>query len=175
MHTPATIKENTLIDIYDQYHQPIYRFVYYKTSNVEVARDLTADVFQRLVKTTQQKDISIEQISPWLYRTAQNIVIDYYRKQKFRQHLPLAETLIDDNETPIDTVERKLSAQMVRDALHALTPEQQQVIELKFLQELSNKETAEVMNKPVTAVKALQHRAVAALQRYLNGDTKVTL
>jgi len=173
MHTPVTIKQNSLVEIYDQYHQPIYRYVYYKTGNVEVARDLTADVFQRLVKTIKQKEMPIEQVSPWLYRTAQNIVIDHYRKQKFRQHLPLVETLVDDGEAPADTVERKLSVQMVRSALQILTPEQQQVIELKFLQELSNKETAEIMNKPVTAVKALQHRAVAALQRHLNGKMKV--
>lgn len=174
MHTPATIKQNTLIDIYDQYHQPIYRFVYFKTSNVEVARDLTADVFQRLVKTMEHDEMAIEKVAPWLYRAAQNIVIDHYRKQSFRQHLPLSEALVDESDAPEDLVEQKLSAQVIKTALQLLTPEQKQVIELKFLQELTNKEAAEIMDKPISAVKALQHRAVAALKRHLNGNTKVT-
>ena len=63
--------------------------------------------------------------------------------------------------------EDRISVQQVRAALRQLTPDQQQVITLKFLEGLSNAEVAAVLNKPVGAIKSLQHRALAALQRQL--------
>ena len=63
--------------------------------------------------------------------------------------------------------EKHLQAEQVRAALSHLTPDQQQVITLKFLEGMSNKEVAEITGKPVGAVKSLQHRALAALQRQL--------
>jgi len=135
--------------------------------DVDTARDLTADVFQKLVKAARQPNTPIEQISAWLYRTAHNAVIDHYRRRKFRRHLPLEESLVDDDDDPVATAERQIDAATIRAALCTLTPDQQEVIALKFLQGLSNQETAEIMNKPVTAVKALQHRALGALQRHL--------
>ncbi len=72
-----------------------------------------------------------------------------------------------DESNPAETAERHLDAEIVRHALAALTPEQQAVISLKFGQGMSNAEAAETMEKPITAIKALQHRALAALRRQL--------
>jgi RNA polymerase sigma-70 factor (ECF subfamily) len=63
--------------------------------------------------------------------------------------------------------ERHISAAQVRIALQHLTTDQQQIIALKFLEGLSNEEVANVLGKPVGAIKSLQHRALAALQRQL--------
>ena len=158
--------QQSLVKIYDEYHTPIYRYVSRQGGDGETARDLTADVFQKLVRVIERRT-PIEQISAWLYRTAHNTVIDHYRRQKFRQHLPLDESLVDTDDDPVAAAERNINAAQVRAALSALTPEQQEVISLKFLQGLSNQETAEIMNKPVTAVKALQRRALGGLQRQL--------
>jgi RNA polymerase sigma-70 factor (ECF subfamily) len=103
-----------------------------------------------------------------LYRTAANCVVDHYRRQQHRQHLTLKEELVDAHNDPETMAENHISAETVRAALHHLTPDQQQVIILKFLEELSNQEAADILDKPVGAVKSLQHRALAALQRRLN-------
>ena len=154
-----------LAAIYDDYHQPIYRYVYRHVGEVETARDLTADVFQRLLQAFQQGKGPEQNLQAWLYRAAHNSVVDHYRRQKYRQHLPLQEDLVNVTDDPVAQAEDHISAAEVRSALQHLTPDQRQVLILKFLEGLSNQETAAVLNKPVGAVKSLQHRALAALQR----------
>jgi RNA polymerase sigma-70 factor (ECF subfamily) len=158
----------TLAKIYDDFHQPIYRYIYRQVSDVETARDLTSEVFHRLLKSLQKKKGPDQNLQAWLYRTAYNCVVDHYRRQQHRQHLTLNEELVDVRDNPETAAENHISSELVRTALHHLTPDQQQVIILKFLEGFSNQETANILNKPVGAVKSLQHRALAALQRRLN-------
>ncbi|MEJ2750081.1 MAG: sigma-70 family RNA polymerase sigma factor [Anaerolineae bacterium] len=156
-----------LAAIYDEYQQPIYRYIYRQVGDVEVARDLTADVFQRFLQAVQKGYGPEEQLKAWLYRVAHNKVIDYYRRRQHRQHLPLDERLAEGGESPAALAEKNISATQVREALVHLTPDQRQVITLKFLEGFSNVEVADILNKPIGAVKSLQHRALAALQRQL--------
>ncbi len=156
-----------LAAIYDDYHQPIYRYVYRQVSDVETARDLTAEVFHRLLKAIQKGKGPDRKLQAWLYRTAYNCVVDYYRRQKHRQHLPLNEELVDAKDDPVKLAEGHISAEEVRAALQRLTPDQQQVLTLKFLEGLSNQEIATMLNKSVGAIKSLQHRALATLHRQL--------
>lgn len=156
-----------LAAIYDDNAQPIYRYVYRQVGQVETARDLTAQVFQNLLQAIQNGRGPEENVRAWLYRAAHNAVVDHFRRQQHRNHLPLKEDLATTGDDPVRLAEQRISAETVRAALHRLTPEQRQVITLKFLEGFSNAETAEVMGKPVGAVKSLQHRALAALARQL--------
>lgn len=154
--------------IYDDYHLPLYRYIYRRVGDVDEARDLTADVFQRFLDAVQRGIGPQEHLRAWLYRAAHNAVVDCYRRRAHRRHLPLPdEDFIDDGDDPDRAAESHLLADDVRGALGALTPDQQQVIALKFLAGFSNQETADTLDKPVGAVKALQHRALAALRRAL--------
>lgn len=166
-----TLDRDTLTAIYDDYHQPIYRYVYRLVGDVETTRDLVADVFYRFLQSAQKGSTPSRNPAAWLYRTAHNIVVDYYRRQQHRRHLPLDEGMASRAEEDLmRTADRRLSAARVRAALQHLTPDQQQVIVLKFLEELSTQEVAAVLEKPVGAVKSLQHRALAALRRQLTPD-----
>jgi RNA polymerase sigma-70 factor (ECF subfamily) len=170
--TPAA-EEITVLDraglaaIYDEHYPLIYRYIYRQVGDVELTRDLAAEVFHRLLRSVQKQKHPGQHLKAWLYRTAHNIVVDHYRRQQHRQHLPLDEELIDADDDPAQTAERRASAARVRAALHKLTPQQRQVIALKFLEGLSNQEVAAVLSKPIGAVKSLQHRALAALQQHL--------
>lgn len=155
-----------LTEIYDEHYLPIYRFVYRRVGDVETARDLTADIFRKLLEA-EHRAVQIDNVSAWLYRTAHNTVVDFYRKQKFRRHDPLEEN-VSDGKDEMTQAEQHIDAEAVQSALIHLTLEQQTVISLKFLQGLSNMEVAEIMKKPVGAVKALQFRALAALRRHLD-------
>ncbi|GAB4426092.1 MAG: sigma-70 family RNA polymerase sigma factor [Anaerolineae bacterium] len=157
----------TLAAIYDEYHQPLYRYIYRQVGDVDTARDLTGAVFQRFLQALRQGNGPDEYLRAWLYRAAHNVVIDHYRRQKHRRHLPLGEELLSATDDPVRLAEQQLSAEAVRAALQQLTPDQRQVIALKFLEGMSNHEVAGVLNKPVSAVKSLQHRALAAMQRLL--------
>ena len=157
----------SLAAIYDEFHLPIYRYIYRQVSDVEVARDLAADVFHRLLQAVQKGNGPCQDMKAWLYRTAHNIVIDHYRRRQYRDDLPLFDDIVDKEIDLARTAELRIDAGRVRLAFDQLTPDQQQVIALKFLAGLSNGEVAEIMEKPIGAVKSLQHRALAALQRQL--------
>lgn len=157
-----------LASIYDDYHPALYRYLFRQVGDVETTRDLAAEVFHRLLRALHAGQGPTDHLPAWLYRTAHNILVDHYRRQQHRRHLPLDETLVSDGAGPADEVERRLSAARLRGALCRLTADQQQVVALKFLAELPNEEVAQVLGKPVGAVKSLQHRALAALQRQLS-------
>ena len=163
-----------LAAIYDEQHLPIYRYIYRQVSDAETANDLTSDVFHRLLQAVQRGNGPNQNCRAWLYRTAHNIVVDFYRRSQHRQHLPLNEGMVEADVDPAATAEQQMTADIVRGALDQLTPDQRQVIALKFLSGLTNKEVAEVMEKPVGAVKSLQHRALAALQRQLISKKEFT-
>jgi RNA polymerase sigma-70 factor (ECF subfamily) len=163
----TALDHSALVAIYDEYHEALYRYVYRQVQDVETARDLVAEVFRRLLQAVQYKRGPERSPKAWLYRTAHNIVVDHYRSRQIRQHLPLDERMIADGEDPAKLAEDHLTAETVRSALNHLTPEQRQVIALKFLAGFDNQEVAAVVDKPIGAVKSLQHRGLAALRRQL--------
>lgn len=162
-----SLDRNTIGAIYDDYHQPVYSYIYRRVGDIEAARDLTAEVFRRFLQALHNGTGPSENLRAWLYRVAHNIVIDHYRRQQNQQHYPLEVNWMGVEGDPGLMAEKHLQAEQVRAALSHLTPDQQQVITLKFLEGMSNKEVAEITGKPVGAVKSLQHRALAALQRQL--------
>lgn len=168
-----TIDATKLAQIYDEFHPAIYRYIYRQVSDVESARDLSAEVFHKLLQDAAKEKPPIQNMKAWLYRTAHNIVVDHYRRSSYRQHLPLNEQMLAGDANPVTTAETHIAAAAVRQAMSSLTPDQQQVISLKFLAGLSNEEVAAVMHKPVGAVKSLQHRALAALQRTLLPEKEI--
>lgn len=153
--------------IYDAYQQPLYRYIYRQVGVVETARDLTSDVFSRFLQALTNGNAPTTHLKAWLYRVAHNSVVDFYRRQQHRDHLPLDDLPLYSEENPVRTAELNMDVEKVRLALTKLTPDQRQVITLKFFAGFTNQETSEVLDKPVGAVKALQHRAIAALQRQL--------
>jgi RNA polymerase sigma-70 factor (ECF subfamily) len=156
-----------LAAIYDEFHPAIYAYIYRQVEDADTARDLAADVFRRLLQAVRHGDGPSTDIKAWLYRTAHNLVVDHYRSRQFRRHEPLNVDFTGIGDDPASIAERHVAAAEVLKAWRQLTDDQQQVIALKFMQELSNEETAAVMGKPVSAVKMLQHRALAALRRLL--------
>jgi len=163
----------TLAAIYDRYQRPIYIYIARQVGEEETARDLTADVFRRLLQALKQGNGPSTNLKAWLYRTAHNITVDYFRRQSYRRHLPLIAAADISSEDPVIVAERHLQTAEVAEAWQSLTPDQQQVIALKFMHELDNSEIAAVLHKEIGAVKSLQHRALAALRRELEQREKV--
>lgn len=162
------IDNHHLIRIFDQNYKPIYRFIFRHLGDRETSKELTSEVFKRLVMSCNRRAIYVPQVSPWLYRTANNLLIDHYRKANHRNHLPLKEEVAENTMLPPEIVDKKISAEHVRTALRFLTEEQRTVITLKYLEGKSNREVAEILEKSVGAVKAMQHRALNALRRILS-------
>lgn len=162
-----SLDRDALGAIYDEYHQPMYSYIFRRVGDVETARDLTAEIFRRLLQAIQGGSGPRDNLRAWLYRVAHNIIVDHYRRQGNRQLCPLEEDWVAAGANPSKEVEQRIQLDRVRVALTRLTPDQQQVVALKFLEGMSNKEVAEITGKPVGAIKSLQHRALASLQRQL--------
>lgn len=157
-----------IAEIYDEYYGKIYNYIYHKTGDRPLAEDLAADVFLRALEAVQSNKGWTTSLQGWLYRIAHNLVVDHYRRQSKREGPPLNERIASTDDRSVQIAERILASAKVRSALHHLTEQQRQVIVLKFAEDLSNREVAEILGKTEGAVKALQHRGLAALRRVLN-------
>ncbi|MBN1890257.1 MAG: sigma-70 family RNA polymerase sigma factor [Thermoflexales bacterium] len=153
--------------LYDRHYHAVYRYCYYRVSDVILAQDLASEVFIRMVENIHAFDLRGRPLLAWLYTIARNLIADGYRQAKQVMPLLLEDLPTVEEDNPAQSVERRLAATQMAAALEHLTEDQHQVIFLKFIQNLTNSEVAYLLGKPEGAVKSLQHRALAALQRVL--------
>lgn len=160
--------KDALAQIYDLYSPGIYRYAYRQLGSQDLAEECTAETFSRFLQALRRGKGPREHMRAYLYRTAHNWITDRYRRNP-PPMLTLMPELADDESPRVEKqVETRLQAEGVRAHLAALTPEQRQVIVLKFLEGWSNQEIAEAMDKPVGAVKALAHRGIATLRKMMD-------
>jgi len=155
--------------LYRLYADPLYRYFVYQTRDPDLAADLTSEVFLRMLENIGRYNHRGIPFRAWLFKIAHNLVIDHYRERAKRApgEADLPEPGTEDPE-PAEVDRDRLVA-----ALNRLTAEQRQVVLLRFIEDLDIKEVAAILGKTEGAVKALQHRAIAALRRLLEGDQNV--
>jgi RNA polymerase sigma-70 factor (ECF subfamily) len=151
--------------VYDQYFSEVYRYVLYRMGDQGLAEDIASDVFVRLLETVQNGQPPRTSIKGWLIGTASHIVTDHLRKKYRRPEEKLPESVKDSGTSVSSEVDQREQNRIFKEAYAQLTPEQQDVLALRFGQGYSLDETAIFMNKNVNAIKALQFRALATLQR----------
>lgn len=157
---------DALAQIYDLYSPGLYRYALRLLGDPHQAEDCVADTFSRFLQALRGGGGPQSHLQAYLYRIAHNWITDSYRRQP-PPPLELNEQHPDLKENPAGQATQRLEQANLRAALVRLTPDQRQVVILKFLEGWDNEKIAESVNKPVTAIKALQHRALAALRRML--------
>jgi RNA polymerase sigma-70 factor (ECF subfamily) len=161
-----------LAQIHDRYYPEIYRYVRYRLDNEQVCEDITSEVFLRLLDALHQKRGPNQSLRGWLFGTASNLVNDHLRHHYSRPVEGLEEHAESGRSagpnTPEQFLEASFQRQEIRRAYRKLTGEQQHVLALRFADERSLEETAKIIGKSVSAVKALQFRALASLRRHLD-------
>jgi RNA polymerase sigma-70 factor, ECF subfamily len=160
-------EEDALREIYERFSPGIYRYIYYRVSDPDLAEDLRAEVFLRMLESLDRFDYRGWSISAWLYRIAHDRVIDHLRRARRRQHTELDENWEDSAAGPDEFMLNKLTREHLRTAIGQLTEEQQQVILLRFIEDMSLRETAQILGRTEGAIKALQHRGLQSLSRIL--------
>ena len=153
--------------IYDQYFAEVYRYVRYRINDDTVAEDIASDVFVRLLEAVQKRQGPQSSLKGWLIATASHAVNDHLRQQYRRPTEVLSDSLPDQRASVHAEADLREQSRMVRSAYAQLTPEQQHVLALRFGQGYSIEETATHLKKNINAVKALQFRALASLQRQI--------
>ncbi|MFW5709408.1 MAG: RNA polymerase sigma factor [Chloroflexota bacterium] len=160
--------ENAIVAIYHQYFDPVYQFCRLRVGDVQTAQDLASEVFVRFIRSLKRETAPHTSLRGWIFRVARNLIYDHYG---------------EDREIPVDTIEQWLASDSstdpevnalrntqidrTRQAISMLAPAQQEVLLLRFDQQLSLQETADIMDKQVNAIKALQFRAVNTLRQIL--------
>jgi len=164
--------KSAITAIYRSYYEPVYQFVRLRVGNVQEAEDLTADIFIKFIKALKEDKGPHTSLRGWIFRVARNAIYDYYGNDA---PLPLdtVEQWLssDENTDPEVQALRSIEADRARQVIGMLAPSHQEVLMLRFDQQLSLKETADIMDKNVNAIKALQFRAVNTLRDILR-DTE---
>jgi len=155
--------------LYDQYVEKIYRFVFLKVNSSEIAEDLTSETFLRGWRVFSQKR-DLENPPAFLYRIARNLVTDFYREKGKTKIISAEGAGITD---PRANLEEKalLSSdfEVIRQALANIKENYQEVIIWHYLDDLSISEVAELLNKPEGTVRVMLHRGLKELRKWVNG------
>jgi len=155
--------------LYDQYIDKIYRFVFLKVNSQEVAEDLTSETFLRGWRTFKEQEEKIGNPPAFLYQIARNLVIDFYREKGKTQLVSTEFAQIDDpDNNPEEKALLRSDIDAVKQCLGNLKEDYQNMVIWHYLDDLSIPEIAKIMQKPEGTVRVTLHRALKALKNELN-------
>ncbi len=153
--------------LYRRYAPAVYRYLYYRLGDIEVAQEMTSEVFLRVLEALPRYRTRGRPFLAWLYRIAGARVQDYYRRHRRWIQEPFPPKMSSVSSSPEEEAEAHLTAAELQRALAHLTPIQQQVIVLRFVEGLSHSEVAHIIGRSEGAVRMLQYRPLEALRRLL--------
>jgi RNA polymerase sigma-70 factor (ECF subfamily) len=157
--------------LYDACFDRVYRFIFFRVSDVPTAEDLTSQVFLKAWQNLGRYRPN-GPILAWLYVIARNTVIDHYRTFKQTVSLDEAAPLVAQDAKLDEMVEFQSEMKSLQESLQYLTEEQQEVLILKFIAEFDTDQIARRMGKSEGAIRALQMRALQALSKVMKKAEK---
>ncbi|WP_369806758.1 MULTISPECIES: sigma-70 family RNA polymerase sigma factor [Amycolatopsis] len=163
--------------LYDQYVDVVYRYVYFRLSDRELAEDITSETFLRALRRISSVSYQGRDVGAWFVTIARNIVLDHLKSSRYKLEV-VTDEVADSGSAPFAATsgpdagpEQQAVTSATRDALLSaiagLGDDQRECIVLRFIQGLSLAETARIMKRNEGAIKALQHRAVRKLAQLL--------
>jgi len=158
--------------LYERYVGNIYNYVYYRTGNHHDTEDLTARTFHRALKHFPRYVDRGAPFSAYLYRIAHNMVANWHRDRSRRHIISLDETTLaaSRREGPAAMAEASDEQETMLHAVRQLPEDRQQLLILKFVDQMSNADIAQVMGRTEGAIKSLYHRTLVALRQDLIGS-----
>lgn len=156
-------------ELYDIFVDPLYRYIYFRVDKDDV-EDLLEMVFLKVWENIQKyKRSRKNQFSSWIFRITHNLVVDYYRtlKPKDVSELPVNIPDYKREHNPIRQTEDVMTSEILKIALEKLKKRYREIIIYKFVNELSNKEIAQILKKSEGSLRILQFRALKALRKEL--------
>ena len=153
----------------ERFYPVIYRYIAYRVNRKEDAEDLTSEVFLRAVRSLSTSQGSTQGL---LYKIAENLLIDFYRRRKTRRNIIEASDTLDNLPDTQTSAPDQLHQVDLQHGLKQLTGNQYQVIIMRFIEGFSIKEIASTLHKSEGAVKALQFRALQTMRQFLNEEIR---
>ena len=161
----SRLETQALAEIYDIHSPGIYRYSMRLIGDESLAEDCVAETFSRYLKALKNRRGPRDHLQAYLYRIAHNWIVDLYRNNE--KVIELSDAIRSNADVPEEEAAKRLRREQVLKAIRHLTPDQQKVISLKYLENWSNEEVARALKKPVGAVKSIQHRALKSLYKLL--------
>ena len=155
-----------LAEIYDRYSPGLYRYALHLLGNPDVAEECIAETFSRFLHVLKSGKGPQDYLQAYLFRVARNWISDLFRREKPVEELQ-EERWPDISQDPEASADLGFRHRRLSQAIRQLTPDQQQVILLKFGEGWENEDIARSLRKPIGAIKSLQHRALVRLQKLL--------
>jgi RNA polymerase sigma-70 factor (ECF subfamily) len=159
--------EEAVSFLYETHVESIFGYIRYRVASVEIAQDLTSEVFLRMVRgLSNYKDQGVP-FRAWLFRIAANLITDHYRQTGKNTQMPIPEDYESNDLDPLEATASKEETLRLQRALRTLPTDYQDLLILRFVQDLPHTEIAKIMNKSAGALRSMQYRAVKALTEEL--------
>ncbi|MEK7545974.1 MAG: RNA polymerase sigma factor [Patescibacteria group bacterium] len=159
------------IEAYDFFAPKLYRHALFRTSSPEVADDIASETFVRAWEVVREKSTEIRHLKAFLYRIADNLIIDHYRKNS-RAAVPISEEIEETLRAPGDPherLDRTLAGEKMARFLAQLRPETRDLLVMRYIDDLPIEHIAEATGKKKNAVYVAIHRAVKELKNLCAG------
>jgi len=149
---------DALTPLFDKYHLKLYNFFLRLTSDRETSRDLTQNVFSRIIQYRHTFNPQYK-FRTWMYQMARNIHIDHYNKNKY-----LVSDMEMQTKDALEEMETMQKHNTLHEALNLLSVEQREIIELSRFQDLKYEDISRITGNTVGAVRVKVHRAINKLK-----------
>ena len=157
-----------LENLYLIHFDRIYSYLHMSVGNRHDAEDLTTQTFLRMLESIGRFKFGTAPFSAWLFRIAHNLAMDHFRaNRRWQPEEDVPEPHGSEEPSAEVGALQRIGAQSMLEMIEDLSPEQQQVLTLKFVFNFGNGEVATILGKTEGAVKSLQHRALVSLQKQL--------
>jgi len=165
--------EEAFTELYNHSFVPVYRYIYFRVKNKIEAEDLAQSVFLKVFASLHRFEDRGTSPLAYFFTIAKNEVMSHWRKKK--------DVLLDNPDVffahiaserahPQQELERSEADAEILQSLSQLTKEQQEVLVMRFIGELSNKEISEIIGKREDAVRQIQSRGLRTLRKYLTNE-----
>jgi RNA polymerase sigma-70 factor (ECF subfamily) len=157
-----------LEELYLLHFDRIYSYLHMSVGNRHDAEDLTNQTFVKMLESIERFQWRKAPISAWLFRIAHNLAMDHFRaSRRWQPEEEVPEPHDSAEHSAEDEALQAIGRRSMLEMIEDLSPDQQQVLTLKFVFNFGNAEVATILGKSEGAIKSLQHRALATLQRRL--------
>jgi RNA polymerase sigma-70 factor (ECF subfamily) len=155
--------EEAITFLYETHVEAIFGYISYRVGSLEIAQDLTSEVFLRMVRDLPRYEDRGVPFRAWLFRIAASRIIDHYRVNGKTPLVSIPEDYQSGDLDPLDEAANNEETRRLRQALCMLPADYQDLLILRFVHELPYSEIAEITNKSASALRTMQYRAVKAL------------
>ncbi len=159
---------DALEELYLIHFDRIYGYLHVSVGNRHDAEDLTTQTFLKMLEKIGSFKWQSAPFSAWLFRIAHNLAMDHFRaRRRWQPEEEVPEPPGEEEPSAELEAMQTIGRESMLKLIERLSPEQQQVLTLKFVFNLPNAEVAAILDKTEGAIKSLQHRALVSLQKQI--------